>query len=505
MPRAQKPRKAPESPRLPKTFDPLALTRVPRRNRSRVTGLGGWSRDQIAAAVDAQMRGAFRLAVQLQQVMLTEPAIFSASENRLAPHRGLARTIKPPKGSPSLQGSAASVLAEAIDCFTTSTSVALGTGVLSDDFERISFHGLYVDQVVWKARDDGKREDPYVIPWDLEAVEWSNNDRMLIASTELGRLPIEHGHGQWIVGTKHSDRPWRRGALVSLGTIWPDLAHGRRDRSLSQQSHGDDKWIGELPPGIALDSAEARATLDEMEELYGFQRASLFMHGTKILRNQSQSQAWQIFKESIDSDDKAAQKCLLGQDGTMTNTGGNYVKAWGMFGVRNDIIESDLSSVGAGVSTGLLRAWSLINFSRWDRLEYQWLMPDADEDARLESIAKRTDAFNRAVSEYRANVAVVDQSFVNKLAASFGVDPPTLADATPSGSDFYAYEIDGGIVTIDEVRARKGLGPLPNGKGQMTVPESLASAGNSTPIPTPEPEPASLTINRRPLRAAPGI
>lgn len=430
MPRARKPKPSPESPRLPTSFDVVAM-RAPRRHHSRTTGLGSWTRDAIAAAVAAQIRGTFSSAVQLQRSLLKEPAIFAASENRLAPQRGLAREVSPPKGA-VLAGTSSAILEEARRNFTSDSSVALSPGVIADDHERLVFHGFAVGQVVWAPRGDGSREDPVVTPWPLEATEWSESDRMLIATTTDGRVPIEHGDGRWVVVRKHSDTPWRRGAIVPLGTIWPDLAFGRRDRSLNAQSHGDDKWLGFLPEGVAIDSPEGAAMLDELEHLYDFQRASIFAHGAQVRRDQSTSTNWQIFKELLESDDKAAQKILLGQDGTMTNSGGSYVKAWGLFGVRNDLVEGDLSSLGAAYSTGLVRPWSIVNFGRWDRLAYQWLIPDADEDARRESLAARSDAFFRTIDAARKAGFVVDQAMADRLAEQYGLGKMTLESASAS-------------------------------------------------------------------------
>ena len=447
------------------------------------------------------VEGRFREAVRLQRSILKEPAIYAASENRLAPHRGLPRDVKAPPGA-SLTGTAASVLEEARLNFAAPTSTALTPQGMSDDFGRLAFFGIFVDQIVWVAREDGSREDPYLIPWDLASTEWSANDRMLIAQTDQGRIPIEHGDGRWLVGQKNSESPWRRGALIALATLWPDMAHARRDRSLNAQSHGDDKWIGNLPEGVSLEDPEAQAMLDEMERLYDLQRAALFSHGATVRRDQSTSQNWQIFKELLESDDKWAQKILLGQDGTMTNTGGNYVKAWGLFGVRNDIIESDLSAVGVAYATGLVRCWSILNFGRWDRLGYAWLMPDADEDARRESMSARMDAFNRAVKEARENGFVVDQGFVESLAEAYGVKAPTLADKTPTGTEIFAYELEGGTVTINEARERKGLPPVP--WGETTLPERQAKiASEQAPAVAPAPTdaaPPTLAIHRRPLR-----
>lgn len=386
-------------------------------------------RETILAARDEQVRGTFRGPVQLATAVETEPAIHASILNRLAPHRGLPRRIV---GPGRLQGTAASILEEAIANFATNTSVGLPPSVIADDFKRHAMHAFSVDQVHWNARPDGSRLDAFVTPWPLESVRWDPFRCKLIAITTEDEIEIVHGDGRWIVHQSSWDRPWRSSALVALASLWADLAYGRSDRASSATSHGDDKWIGTLPQGVALEDPSAVSMLDEMEKLYEAQRVMLVPYGGKVERSEAVSQAWQIFKDLIESGAKDAQRILLGQDGTMTNSGGNYVKAWGLFGVRNDIVERDLSTMGAGYSTGLLRPWSIVNFGRWDRLQYEWQIPDADEDARRQSYADRTNAFNKAITDYRSNGFELTQDFVDELAGEFGVRSPKLAAPTAS-------------------------------------------------------------------------
>lgn len=425
MPRAKKPKPVVESPALPKSFDRGRLQDV-KRHPPQISGLGRWTVEDIMAARSAQAAGSFRSAVALATAMKTEPSIFASILNRLAPHRGLARDIVAPT---KLSGTAAAIQAEAKANFCTDTAVGLSPGVIADDFERNAIHAIAIDQLHWLPRADGTRLDAFVSRWPLESTVWVQAEQKLYAQTTEGRTEIVHGDGRWIVHQQHADQPWRWGALLPLAMLWSELAYGRRDRSSSATSHGDDKWIGNLPPDVPMDDPLSDKMLEEMEKLYEAQRVMLLPYGAAVKRDEAMSQAWQIFKDLLESGSKDAQRIMLGQDGTMTNTGGNYVKAWGLFGVRNDIIEADISTIGAGYSTGLLRPWSIVNFGRWDRLEYRWLMPDADEDARRESIAERTDAFNKAVSEYRANGFEITQDFVDELANKYGVLAPKLAGA----------------------------------------------------------------------------
>lgn len=437
MPRAKKPRPPVESPRLPRSFAPEDLLQA-YRSHARPRGLYAWTYDDIVAARDAQVLGKFKQPVALARSLLTEPAIYAAQLNRIAPHRGLPKTIG---CDHEIRGTPASIMEEARQVFASDASVALSTGTQADAFDFLSFHALQVEQIHWEPRADGSRLDAFVTPWPLEATEWSETDRSLIAQTTAGRCRIEHGDGRWIVTAKHTEQPWRWGALVALAGLWSDIAFGRRDRSKNAESHGEDKWIGTMPEGLPLDSDEAAAMEQQLLKLYEFRRVMIKPFGSEVERNEAMGQNWQIFKEIIESDTKDVQRILLGQDGSMTNTGGNYVKAWGLFGVRNDIIESDLSTRGACISTGLLRPWSLINFGRWDRLAFKWLIPDADEDARRESIATRRRAFFEAVEASKRSGFAVDQAYVDQLAAEYGISAPRLEVAeapavpVPASSD----------------------------------------------------------------------
>lgn len=428
MPRAKKPKPPVESPRLPKSFSTERLE-LGKSAPPQITGLGHWKVDTIVAARSAQVAGNFRQPVALAKSLLTDPMIYAGMLNRIAPHRGLPKEINSPT---ELTGTPLAILEEARANFCTETCVGLAPSVIADDFERIAMHGISVDQVRWVPRCDGSREDAFVEHWPLESVDWDPSAKKLWARTTEGRVEIVHGDGRWIVLRHHADQPWRWGALVPLAMLWPDNAYGRRDAANSATSHGDDKWIGTLPEGVSVEEPIALAMLNEMEKLYNARRVMITPFGSSVKRDEAMSQAWQIFKEQLDRGGKDVQRILLGQDGTMSNTGGNYVKSWGLFGVRNDIIERDLSTAGSGYSTGLLRPWSIINFGRWDRLEYEWLIPDADEDARRASIAERRSAFWQDLASAKSAGCVVDQKYVDTIAAEYGIKAPKLAAVPPS-------------------------------------------------------------------------
>lgn len=480
---------------MPRAFDRVDLARAYETHRL-PRSLYAWKNETVAAARAAQVRGRFREPVALRRSLLTERSIYAAAINRLAPQRGLPRTITTEH---ELSGSKAAWLAEARATFCPTASVALPMGAQSDAFAGVAFHGVHVEQIHWVARSDGSREDAFVTAFPLEAVEFSEIDRLLVAHTTEGHVPIVHGDGRWLVTAQHSDAPWEWGAIVPLSTLWSSIAFARRDRSQNAESHGEDKWLGELPEGVGLDSPQAQALLDELVKLYEFRRCLVHPHGSKIVRNEAMGQNWQIFKEIIEGDTKDAARVMLGQDGTINDAGGNYIKSKTLFGVRNDIVEGDVTARGAAVSTGLLRPWSIINSGTWDAMRFEWVLPDADEDARVESIAKRRESFWVDIERARANGFVVDREYVEKVARAYKVDVPKLADSSPGGGEIFAYDLDGGVVTINEQRARKGLPAV--AWGDVTKPEREAQLAALAAAPASNTT-TTIAPSRQPLRAA---
>lgn len=419
-------KKPAESATLPKDIDvdSALRTRVP-RSGWRPNALWAWRYDEILGARNLQARGSFALPARLGTSLKTDAIVYSALLNRLAPARGLPRIVSAPAGAND------AIRLEAELKFARD-GTAISPAVTADNSESRAVHGLAIGRNIWTPRDDGTRIDVALRHWPIECVERDMTDGELYALTQAGRERIVHGDGTWVVFQLHERKPETWGAIMPLAMLWADRAFAIRDRSRNLESHGDDKWIGTMPEGIPTKGPEGDEMLDQLEALYEARRVMLLPFGGSVQRNEAMSQAWQIFKETILADDKDVQRIFLGQDGTMTNTGGNYIKDWGMFGVRNDIVEGDLRSDQDSITTGVLRPWSIANFGRWDRLKYEYQWPDADQDTRRESLAKRHDDFDRIVAARRTNKFIVDQSFCDRLAKELGIEAPALEPTLPS-------------------------------------------------------------------------
>lgn len=405
---------------LPTEFSVPELSRKlePLRVSDRVYA---WDLELVRKARDAQMRGDFRTSASLAEAVKTDPAIFGALLNRIAPHRGLARLFR---------GVNRRIVAEAEETFGP-RGESLPTGTVADVFEWLVQLGVFVGQNRWTTRDDGGRLDVRLEPWPMRAVwyDWTTGE--LKTHTTEGIKTITHGDGRWVVAYLHGAQPWHWGAVKAIGVHWATRAFHVRDRSLNSETHGEGKYIGKLPEGVGLDTKTGLEFAEMVQGLRERRSGGVHPHGAEVDMLEAMSQMWQVFREAITSLDSDIARAYLGQDGSITQEGGNYIKAAQLAGVRQDIVEGDIVAVSAALKTGLLRPWSIVNFGRDVELEMTWALPDPDEDARRESYGKRTDAFNKAIGEYRKNGFVVDDALVRRVAGELGIDPPSLSPEGP--------------------------------------------------------------------------
>lgn len=441
----------------------------------RPSGLYGWDLDRIRAARDAHMVGSFAQSEALIASMAKDAAIYAARLNRVAPALGLPRVFS---------GGASDAAREEASATFLRGPGGLSNAVLADLDDTLAMAGFVVLQVLWTARADGSRLDARLEQWPLSALVWRDYERKLYAQTTDGLVEVVHGDGKWIVVATRADRPWQWGALVPLALTWGDRSFGIRDRSRNAEAHGEAKPIGFLPEGVDVEGPEGKAMAEALQKLHAARGLMLAPYGSDVKYLESMSQAWQIFREIIGSNNTDIAKILLGQDGAASASGGNYVKDSILFGVRNDIVEADCGSMGRALSEGLFGPWEAVNLGASDEmLALAWLMPDADEDARRESLAKRTEAFNTAVEKYRANGFEVSQELVDELAKQHGVLAPKLAAQVTSGFVLAPTDL-ARAVTVNEARASVGLAPREDGD------VSLASYGQpAAPAPAPAPAP----------------
>ena len=405
-------------------FDAVRLAASLRHPMQTRGARSGWSREEVRAARDAQMRGEFRAAAQLYDGMMSEGAIFGCLLNRLAPTQGLPTELRPPNDS----SKAMRVLNEA-DALFGDQGISISRQVIWDVSRALVGHGIGIGYNVLTPRADGSRLDLEVRAWPMEFTRWDPVCRTYLAQMEDGRWePIVHGDGRWIVFQKRSIEPHREGAIIPLSLDWLDMSLAKEDRGLVQMSHGSPKIVGTLAPGIPIDSPDGLVFQQYLANLHEALPYGIAPNGSTVQMLVNTSTAWQIFSETTKESLASAARVLLGNDGLVKSAGGNYIKDGFIWGIRNDLVESDLTCIERSLFEGAVQVWAALNFGDSDLAPYKkWLMPDVDEDQRRASLAERTKAYHEALKAYRDSGMVVDQEFADALAKEFGVRSGKLA------------------------------------------------------------------------------
>lgn len=98
---------------------------------------------------------------------------------------------------------------------------------------------------------------------------------------------------------------------------------------------------------------------------------------------------------------------------------------------------------------------------------------DDENAAKFISSYFRIDDVKASLERIAAQTTQAQQGFDSELLGR-SMEAPVVdsPDAVDTGVKFFQYEIEGGIVTINEVRATKGLPPIPD--GDLTLPEFRA-------------------------------
>lgn len=400
------------------------------------SGLYSWDLEAVRRAREAQAAGKFAISARLAKATWTDYAIFAAFLNRLAPQRGLPVEMQAPNDT-----ARAIRVREESDALFGPKGIGIHPDTLSDIDGTLANHGIAFGANTVTPRDDGSRVDFELKSWPIEFVRWYPFERQYRTQVQgLGEVPIVHGDGRWVIFQEHQDKPFEHGAIMPAALLWADHAFGVRDRSKASTAHGNAKFVGTMPQDVPLQDSEGKLTKEArafIELLRIIASADMPVglkpYGSVVDLIVNNSTAWQIFKEIIDSGDKAADRIYLGTPITAPSSGGDAVGF--LFGVRNDIIEGSLGAIERGIKTGVIDPWCAINFGDSSLAPWRkYLLPDADEDARRKSLADRQTAFFNTIDAARKGQFEITQQYVDDLAKQFGVTAPKIKAGIPTGN-----------------------------------------------------------------------
>lgn len=439
-------------------FDLIELVQRLRAPRETAIGGTGWTRESIRSARDLQMRGQFNRPKKLAAAQKVDDGLYTALRNRLAPTRGLPIELTPPNAS----ARAARVHIEA-DAQFGMKGIAIKADTVFNLHEDLANHGVAFGLVTMTPRADGSRVDTSLSYWPIQFVRWDALERTFKTRVEddFEEEVITHGDGRWVVIRQAEVDPWLWGAVIATGLVFEDRQFGLKDRSGGSRSLGGAKMVGELPPDVPIDSADGRAFLMFLATMHEALPYGLRPAGAKTELLVNTSTNWQIFDAIIKGRLGDGARVYNGHDGATTAVGGNYIKDGLLFGNTVNIVESDLFALETALFEGVIVPWTAINFGDSTLAPWRhWVMPDADADARFDSVAKRRKAMREDVKEAREAGLLVDQEYVDALAKAFELDAPRVATHDLPGSD--ASGSSGGRPSIpSDARPPAAASPTP--------------------------------------------
>ncbi len=382
-----------------------------------------WSIQQIRETRDAQLRGHFRMPVRMAEQMRTDDAIFVAYHNRIAIQNAILATLQPA----NLSTRARAVHKKAAG------SVQISRAVLSSIHGTMADHGIAIGYVERQVVGGGARVDFKLTEWPLEHVRWNHSVEQLETAVRGGlRVPIVHGDGEWVVFRKFYSLPWTQEAcILPAAFVWAAHANGVRDWAQTSTSHGQAKVIGQLPQGVALGTVnalgpEAAAFLNMLQDVMsGDAGVGLMPNGATAQFLANASTAWQVFKELLESREKAAARIYLGTDAILGSVGGAPgVDIATLFGVASTKLQGDFEAIEQALRSGVYEPWTAVNEGD-SRLSPFWTyqLPDTDAARKSDEQAKKRANLMATIKDHRDQGFEVTQDLVNQLAAELGVNP----------------------------------------------------------------------------------
>jgi phage gp29-like protein len=453
--------------------DPLAT--VPHvaalRREGIVYSVSTWTVAQMRDALAAHANGMFAGAAQLLDSIKADDRVQATMGARSA---GLfSQPVE--HVAPDDSAEAAACLAAWERAWSTMQPDALLRQILIDGVGL----GASVQQVLWDT--SLPIWQPYLRVWHGASISYSYTTRKLMAASMDGQLPITPGDGTWGVFAPHGiERGWMMGAVRAIATPWFVRMRAWRDWARFNERHGLATIRAYVPstgdPAFRTAFVNALATMGQETTVMlpsGPDGSRESGYGLDLM--EARDRAWDTFKGAIDQADMAITLAFLGQNLTTQVEGGSFAAARVHGGVKQNVIESDEAAMSAWLYVTLQRPFALLNFGNADLAPRTRWKIDPPEDDAVRAATLKTNA--EAIASLLGQ-QVIDTS---EARAMLGRGDTSI---TRSDQPIFAYHIESGIVTVNEVRARLGLQPIEGGDrmtGAAATPPPVAAPATGAP------------------------
>lgn len=336
-------------------------------------------------------------------------------------------------------------------------------------------YGFYSCEVMWTVRAGAwvpsalMGKHPRRFSFDMD-----RHPRLLTPENMIEGEPLPER--KFIVFTwGSSDNPYGTGLGQKLW--WPVWfkKHGIKWWLVFLEKFGMPTSVGKYPPGTPPD--QQKALLDAIEAIQA--ETGVKIPDTMTIELLEAVRVGNAGYEKLaEYMDRQISKAVLGQTATTEGTPGKLGNEKEQGEVRADIIKADADLLCETISATLVRWIVDLNLPAGTDYPKLWIRTDAEQD--LKALAERD---NILVNEI--GVRVPPSYFYTTYNLPQPEDGEDIVSPASDAGKLYEYHLKYQVASINEIRAKLGLPPVPGGDRVPQAPEAqaadFAEAGRFTP------------------------
>lgn len=336
--------------------------------------------------------------------------------------------------------------------------------------------GIGLARLVWREHD-GRAvptlsvKNPRHLRWDWKTRQWL----LTVAKADgIGteEIVVNPGDGTWLLYTPYgTNRPWSQGAWRALSRWCLLKRYAVQDWGFYSDRHGN----GMLVVSGASENHEARKQLASDLRKIGRNAVIPLPKNLDMKLVEATAKTYETFVAQIETADNGAAVTLLGQNLTTQagNASGTSATVHGRVALGRT--KADAETLATCIHDQALTYWAAFNFGDSRAAPWPWwdTTPTADQKERASVVQMVAQGLGTLLAN-----GVLRVADARRMLAEFGVYAEEVAEQLTSKAPIFAYHIQAGVVTLNEVRASLGLPPLPDGDRLTGQVSPAASSAN---------------------------
>lgn len=333
------------------------------------------------------------------------------------------------------------------------------SGVLSEIKRWAIMIGFGVSEILWDTSVTPWRM--YLKPWHPQYIYYRWDLRRLVANTTEGPVVIEPGDGKWFVHAPFGVyRGWIHGAVRAIADKWIIKQLAWRDRARYNERHGLPIIKAYVP--AAGDAKQKELFVQSMstmgqEAVVGLpQNVDETGYDLELLEARDRASA--TFRETIEDADRSIILTIKSQNLTTEVSEGSFAAARQHGNTEQVTLQFDDATFAHDLYEQCGRPFAMFNYGDPEKATYSsWdVAPVEDRAAEAKTIL---DA-STALAALKSNGMPVD---LKAYARKFRIPIDLNAKEPSKVGTIFAYHLQAGIATINEVRQTLGLKKIPGG------------------------------------------